>query len=142
MSEPTVPPPPSYTPPPPPPPPSSPPPPSAGGPGSVSPNRSLMIVLSYCWLLALIPLVVEKDDKEVQWHAKHGLVLMVADIALFVLLGVLGAMTAFMHIGCGGCILQWIASVVVFVVHIMAIVKGVNGQRLIIPGLSEFADRF
>ena len=34
-----------------------------------------MLVLSYLGLLALIPLVVEKNDKDVQWHAKHGLVL-------------------------------------------------------------------
>ena len=43
-------------------------------PGSVSQNRSIMIVLSYLWLLALVPLLVEKDDREVQWHAKHGIV--------------------------------------------------------------------
>jgi hypothetical protein len=27
------------------------------------------------------------------------------------------------------------------VLHVMCIVKGINGQRLIIPGLSEFADK-
>jgi uncharacterized membrane protein len=101
-----------------------------------------MIVLAYLGILAVIPLVAEKDDKEVQWHAKHGLVLLAAEIALFILLGIVGAMATFMHLGCGGCVLQWIASVAVFVLHIMAIVKGVNGQRLIIPGLSEYADRF
>jgi len=136
MSEPTVPPPPSYTPPPPPPPP------SAGGPGYVSPNRTIMIVLAYLGILAVIPLVVEKDDKEVQWHAKHGLVLLAADIALVVLLAIFGAAVSFVDIGCTGCILQGIASLVIFIVHILAMVKGVNGQRLIIPGLSEFADRF
>lgn len=137
MSEPPVPPPPSYTPPPPPPPP-----PSAGGPGYVSPNRSIMIVLSYLGLLAVIPLVTEKEDREVQWHAKHGLVLFAADIALIVLLTIFTSIFSFVDLGCTGCILQWIASIIIFVVHIMAIVKGVNGQRLIIPGLSEFADRF
>ena len=101
-----------------------------------------MIVLAYLGVLAVIPLVAEKDDKEVQWHAKHGLVLLVADVALMILIGVLGSIIAFVDIGCTGCILQWIAMIVISVVHIMAIVKGVNGQRLIIPGLSEFADRF
>jgi hypothetical protein len=40
-------------------------------PGSTAPssNRNIMIVLSYLWLLALIPLLTEKEDKEVQWHA-------------------------------------------------------------------------
>ena len=45
-----------------------------------------MIVLSYFGLLALIPLLVDKDDPEVQWHAKHGLVLTVAWVVLFVVL--------------------------------------------------------
>lgn len=138
MSEPTVPPPPSYTPPPPPPP-------SSGGPvgpGSVSPNRTIMIVLSYFGLLALIPLLVEKDDREVQWHAKHGLVLFVAEIIIATLISVVGGIVAFGDAGCSGCMASSVFWVVVLVVHILAIVKGVNGQRLIIPGISDFANRF
>jgi hypothetical protein len=45
-------------------------------PGAVSSNRTIMIVLSYLWILAIVPLLVEKEDKEVQWHAKHGIVLL------------------------------------------------------------------
>ena len=33
--------------------------------GAPSSNRNVMIVLSYLWLLALVPLLTEKDDKEV-----------------------------------------------------------------------------
>jgi hypothetical protein len=33
----------------------------------------------------------------------------------------------------------WIAIVTL---HILAIVKGVNGGRLIVPGVSQYADRF
>lgn len=138
MSEPTVPPPPSYNPPPPPPP-------SSGGPagtGYVSPNRTIMIVLSYLWILAVVPLVAEKEDREVQWHAKHGLVLLVAEIALWIVLSILSVATAGIDCGLTGCALQWLVSVAVLVVRIVAIVKGVNGQRLIIPGLSDFANRF
>jgi len=36
---------------------------SASGPPSS--NRNVMILLSYLWLLALVPLLTEKDDKEV-----------------------------------------------------------------------------
>jgi hypothetical protein len=28
------------------------------------------------------------------------------------------------------------------IVHILCIVKGINGQRLIIPGVSQYADKF
>ena len=47
-----------------------------------APNRSAMLVLAYMWPLAVIPLFLTKDDGEVQWHAKHGLVLMAAELAL------------------------------------------------------------
>jgi uncharacterized membrane protein len=140
MSEPTVPPPPSYNPPPPPPPsfgPGGP-----GGPSAVSPNRNIMIVLSYLWALALIPLLVEKEDREVQWHAKHGLVLFVAEVICAIALGIMTTLMAMAHLGCGGCLLHSIFSIAVLVVHILCIVKGINGERFIVPGISQFADRF
>lgn len=142
MSEPTVPPGPPPASPPPPPPPVAP----GGGGGTVSPNRGVMIVLSYLGLLALIPLLVEKDDKEVQWHAKHGLVLMVAEfvvlIAVWILSFIITLATAGLDLGCSGCILVWLFIIAVGVLQIMCIVKGVNGQRMIVPGISQYADRF
>lgn len=136
MSEPTnVPPPPSYTPPPPPigtvPP---------GG--TVSPNRSIMIVLSYLWLLALIPFLVEKSDPEVQWHAKNGLVLTGVEVIAWIAVTIFGMLTAFIHLGCTGCILNVAVFVVFAVLRVMGIVKGLAGQRFIIPGVSQYADRF
>jgi uncharacterized membrane protein len=110
------------------------------GPG-VSPNRNVMILLSYLWLLALIPLVVEKEDREVQWHAKHGLVLTVAELIFWVIFQIITvALGSFL-----GCLLAIFAPaflLVIIIVHIIAIIKGINGQRLIIPGLSQYADRF
>lgn len=129
---------------PPPPPTDAPPPPPSGGPGGTqSSNRGLMIALSYLWLLCLVPLLVEKEDREIQWHAKHGLVLMLAEIVLWIALAIL-AMILGMITGGLGCLLaplQLILWLVVLVIHIMAIVKGVNGQRLILPGISQYADK-
>ena len=132
MSEPNVPPPPSYTPPPPPPTGTAPP------PGAVSPNRGIMLALSYLWFLAVIPLVVEKNDPEVQWHAKHGLVLFVAEIILWMIVGII---TNIPIIGFLGCIL-WLLWPLILIFRIILIIKAENGQRLIIPGISQYADRF
>ena len=110
-------------------------------PGTPSSNRSVMIVLSYLWLLALIPLIVEKDDREVQWHAKHGLVLAVAELVFWVAFQVVTFMLG-SFLGCIVAIFAPIIGLVFLIVHIMAIVKGINGGRLIIPGLSQYADRF
>ena len=111
------------------------------GSGAPSSNRNVMIVLSYLWLLALIPLVVEKDDREVQWHAKHGLVLTGAElifwVAFQVLMVVLGS-----FLGCFVAIFAPIIGLAFVIIHIVAILKGINGQRLIIPGVSQYVDRF
>ncbi len=102
-----------------------------------------MIVLAYLWLLAVVPLLLEKGDPEVQWHAKHGIVLMIAE--LIVLFGyiVMTSIVSLATLGLG-CVLSlflvfgWVA---ILALHVVAILKGVNGGRLIIPGLSDYANR-
>jgi hypothetical protein len=110
-----------------------------------SPDRGVMIVLAYLWPLALVPLLLEKSDAEVQWHAKHGLVLMVAEmLAIFAYLLVTSAMTvARLGVGCAFGLLLFVSGFIgILTLHIVAILKGVNGGRLTIPGISEYANRF
>jgi uncharacterized membrane protein len=133
MSEPSVPPPPPpyYTPPPPP-----------GGPpsGAVSPNRTIMIVLSYLGILALVPFLTEKEDKEVQWHARHGLVLLACEVIIFI-----GLQFVAMLLHGFGCFLVFLWPLIglaILVVHVICIIKGTQGQRFLIPGISQYADRF
>jgi uncharacterized membrane protein len=130
--------------PPPPPPPAERPPQQPAAKEVVSENRNVMIVLAYLWLLALIPLLVEKEDREVQWHAKHGLVLTVAEvivmIGLQVVVMILGAISG--GLGCVFTLLIPIFMLAILIVHVLCIVKGINGQRFLIPGVSEFVDRF
>lgn len=108
-----------------------------------SPNRGVMIVLAYLWPLALVPLLVEKDDPEVQWHAKHGIVLMVAEIVAMVAFSLVTSIISLATFGLG-CVLSmlgiflWIA---ILAIHVMAIMNGVNGKRFLIPGVSEYANR-
>jgi uncharacterized membrane protein len=108
-----------------------------------SPNRGVMIVLAYLWLLALVPLLVERQDPEVQWHAKHGLVLMIAELILLFGYIVMTSIVSLATLGLG-CVLSlflvfgWVG---VLALHVVAILKGVNGGRLIIPGLSDYANR-
>lgn len=116
-----------------PPPPPPPPPPSSGG---ASPNRGIMIVLSYLWLLALVPLMLEKQDTEVQWHAKHGLVLFGAEFFAFMALSILSVLS-----GGLGCLLLPLAQLGVLVLHVVCIAKGLQGERFLIPGLSDYANK-
>ena len=111
--------------------------------GTASPNRGVMIVLAYLWLLALVPLLLDKADREVQWHAKHGIVLMIAELAALLVYIMVTSIISLATLGIG-CVLSLFlvfAWVGVLALHVVAIIKGINGDRLIVPGVSEFADR-
>ena len=105
----------------------------------MSSNRTAMIILAYLGFLALIPLLVEKEDADIQWHAKHGLVLMLSWIVLFVALAIIASIPGLgLVIGCG---VSPFLMLIIFFVHVFAIVKGLDGERLLIPVISDFADR-
>jgi uncharacterized membrane protein len=131
MSDPTVPP----TPPPGGPAAGSPPPPPPAG---QSDNRQLMLVLSYLWVLALIPYLTEQRDPEVKWHARHGLVLLIAEIVLYVALFILSLIPV---IGCAVSVLWFLVGIGILVLHVLCIVKAVGGQRFTIPYVSQYADQ-
>lgn len=120
----------SYTPPPP------------SGSAAPSSDRTLMVVLSYLWLLSLIPLLVKKNDRDIQWHAKNGLVLLGAEIACWIVFGAVGfALRNSGVLGCGMGVIEcgiWIAFLVV---RVMSIVKGVGGQRFRIPVVTDLAEK-
>jgi uncharacterized membrane protein len=101
-----------------------------------------MIVLSYLWLLALVPLLTKKEDPDLQWHAKHGLVLVGAEIVGWIAIIIVNTLVSMLDFGCTGCILFWVFWVAVLVVHILCIVKGLNNQRFIIPGVSQLTEKF
>ncbi len=119
--------------------------------GTASPqlpsDKTAMLILSYLGLLALIPLLVEKEDRNVQWHAKHGLVLFVAAVVLSIVLWlVTGIVTMVPGLGCLVSVLTFFASMGLMVgyliVIIVAIMKALKGERFLVPGISEYASRF
>jgi len=128
-----------------------PPPPPAGGPPPPPPNmarepapssgksdNTVMLVLSYLWILCLVPFFVEKEDREVAWHARNGIVITAAEIIAWVAVSILSAIPFINIIGCFLFLALWIGALVL---RIMAIVKATKGERFLIPGVSEYADK-
>jgi uncharacterized membrane protein len=108
--------------------------------GGQSPNRTIMLILSYLGILALIPLLVEKEDAEVQWHAKHGIVLLAAWIVVWIALIIVGMVPV---VGTAiGCLLSVVLPLGILVVHIICIVKALNGDKFRLPMISDFADQW
>lgn len=127
----------SYTPPPPPPS-------YGGGPGAgpggpASSDRTMMLVLSYVWLLSLIPLFTRRDDKEVQWHAKNGLVLAIAITVIQLVFTIFSYY--FPMLGCLVSVVPCALGVGYLVVTIMAIIKAINGQRMRLPMITDTAEK-
>jgi hypothetical protein len=109
-----------------------------------SPNRRIMIVMAYLWPLAFVPLFLEKNDPEIRWHARHGIVLMVAEIVALVAYVGLTTVISLAMLGLGfvlGMLLvfAWIG---ILALHVVAILKGIGGGRLVLPGISAYATRF
>ena len=133
----------SYTPPPPPPPggsytpPPPPPPPLGAAPNS---DRTIMLVLSYLGILCLIPLLVKKDDPEVQWHAKNGTALFGAEIA-WVIVVIILTLVRIPLLGCGITMISCVVWIGFLVISIMAIMKAMKGERMRLPVLTDFAEK-
>jgi uncharacterized membrane protein len=127
---PTIPPPPGggYTPPPP-----------AGPGGPASSDRTIMLVLSYLWFLCLIPLLTKKDDPEVQWHAKNGLVWALAITAVDIAFMILGRFMP--TVACLVSIVPCVIGCGYLVVSILGILKALKGERMRLPMLSDYADK-
>lgn len=112
------------------------------GPPRPAEGRGPLLVLAYLWLFALLPLAFEKEDAEVRWHARHGLVLAVAELlgflawgAAFLVVGVAlpGAVPHMLLLG------PW-AGILVLWAHVLLAREALRGRRLRVPGLSRWAD--
>jgi uncharacterized membrane protein len=104
------------------------------------PSRTMMLVLCYVWLLCLIPLLVEREDAEIQWNAKNGLVLSIAWIAVLIAYRILWVI--FLPLGCVLSILFFVSCFVYAAVAVAAVVKAFRGERLVLPVLSPLVEKF
>jgi len=112
-------------------------------------QRKLMLVLAYLGPLALVPLLVDTGDSEVRWHAKHGLILAGVELAALMLGMMVVETLALVTAGLFGCLFLLVSPavllgllVVIVAVHALGMARALNGERLMIPGISEYANRF
>lgn len=105
-----------------------------------SPTRLGLLVLSYLGFLGFIPLYAAKRrDPEVRWHALNGLLLFAAVAAVGLSATLIGI--AVPQLSCLYVVAMLIASLLYVLIAILAIVLALEGQRLLIPGISTYATR-
>jgi len=100
---------------------------------------SWMLVLCYLAFLGFIPLLASKGDRNVRWHALNGLILFAAVVAFGVAATVIGVLIP--TLSCLYGIVMFVVLIVYVIIAILAVVKALSGERLIVPVISRYADR-
>ena len=98
-----------------------------------------MLILAYLPLLGLIALLVPGQDREVRWHAKNGQL-------LFAAVAVIGAAATAIGIllpplSCLYGIFMFFVAGMYAIIVLLAVVKALQGERVIVPGISRYVDR-
>jgi uncharacterized membrane protein len=104
------------------------------------PDRTLMLILAYLGPLSLVPIMVEKEDAEVQWQAKNGLAIFGAFAVVcmvFVFLSALVPIVSCLYTLFMAFVLCFYCALIV-----IGIAKALRGERLVVPVLTDLARRF
>ncbi len=103
-----------------------------------SPVRASLLVIAYLAVLGVLPLAVSRD-REVRWHAYNGLLLFAALAATGLAATLVGILVP--ALSCLYAVAMLIATLLYVSIVILAVVKALEGQRLMIPGISPHATR-
>jgi uncharacterized membrane protein/RNA polymerase subunit RPABC4/transcription elongation factor Spt4 len=101
-------------------------------------NQVLWCILSYLSILSLIPLLTQKDNKFIQFHARQGFALFIIAVAIFVCVIVLSFIP---FIGWIFSMLSFFLHLGIFVLSIIGIIKAVQGEEWRIPVVADLAEK-
>lgn len=120
---------------------------STGGGGTggtgLAPNVASLLCYVCTIITGIIFLVIEKEDKEVKFHAWQAIFLGGAAIALSIVINVLGFVFASIA-GFLGMIISLIGFAVnigIFVIWIIAMIKAYKGEHWLIPFIGNLAEQ-
>ncbi len=101
-------------------------------PQAISQDDKVHAALAYMWILCLYPLLFKRDREYVQFHARQGFVLFIAEFIIFLvsMIPVLGWIVGFVG---------WI---VAGILSVLGIVAALGGRRWDMPIISEHVKKF
>lgn len=94
-------------------------------------KNKILAAISYLGVLCLVPLFLKKSSPYVQFHAKQGLVLLIAEIII-----------SFVNIIPFFGFMVWaFAGLLFFIISMVALVRTWNGESWEIPVISDYAKK-
>ncbi len=94
-------------------------------------NDNMYAILSYLWILCLIPVLMKKDNEFVRFHAKQGLVLFIVEMAVAII-GIIPVL---------GSIIYVLGMLICGILSIIGIIQALMGKKWKIPVVNEWADK-
>ncbi len=93
-------------------------------------ENKVIAALSYVGLLVLIPLLVKKDSPYCQFHAKQGLALLIAWVAI----GIIAIIPIL------GWFISIVGSIILLVLFIIGLVNALSGQFKELPLIGKYGE--
>ena len=81
-----------------------------------SQENKLLAAISYLWIVSIIMLLMKKDSKFVQFHAKQGLILFIVSVILMFI-----------------PVLGWWLDIIILIAVIVGFIKAISGEYYKIP---------
>ena len=100
-------------------------------------RRAALLTLCYLPILGVAVFAIEKRDREIRWHARNGLAFFVAVAAVMAAATLVSIL--FPSLGCVYTVTMLSLVAGYSLVVILALVKAIQGERLIVPGVSRYA---
>ncbi len=94
-------------------------------------EASIYAILSYVWVLCLVPLLLKKDNKFVMFHAKQGLMLFIVEVGLSII-GIVPIL---------GQIVGTLGTLVCGLLSLVGIVQVLMGNEWKMPVIHEWAEK-
>jgi uncharacterized membrane protein len=112
----------------------------SGGSG-LAPNVASLLCYICGIVTGVIFLLIDKDNKDVKFHAFQSIFLNVAVIALWIAITILTFILSAIHLGFLMLPISLIAWLGILVIGIMAMVKAYQGERWQIPIIGKIAEQ-
>ena len=93
---------------------------------------NVIAILSYIWILFIIPLLIAKDDAFVKYHVKQGIALFIAELILMAV-GMVPLL---------GWVLAPIGGIITLILAIIGIVNVLQGKEVELPIVGQYARNF
>jgi len=94
-------------------------------------NENVYAILSYLWILCLIPILMKKDDEFIKFHARQGLMLFIIEVGA----GIIGIIPVL------GNVVYLLGMLVCGILSLIGIVQVLMGNKWKIPVVGDWAEQ-